>query len=100
MRTLLRFSSLFLVIAAACAPNGPDRAAVSPASAGVNSTPEIECESVLTVAEQDRLLLRRSVTHDRSCADGACFADTCTYQATPWDLGVRVTFDCREGTGP
>jgi hypothetical protein len=86
----------------ACSSGGSSnksKAKIEPASVAQppGSTPELACEQALPPSAQARLLPGRTVTHERSCADGVCFADTCTYRRDARDHGVQVLYDCRGG---
>jgi hypothetical protein len=88
-------------VAVACSSGGgksKNKIEPSPKTvAAAADTPAIRCDEVVPPAAQARLLPGRSVTHERSCADGVCFADTCTYRRDTRDRGVQVLYDCRAG---
>lgn len=67
-----------------------------PRTQSVAEAPEVDCEVALPSGDRTKLLPGRSLEHERSCADGHCFADTCQYVKGPHDPGVRVLYDCRE----
>jgi hypothetical protein len=91
--------SLFLTIGAATACSGSKtkddlKPKPTPATA-LKDAPSIDCEALLPTAERERLMPGRTVTHERSCADGKCFADTCHYNGAT-GKGIHVLYDCRE----
>lgn len=83
----------------ACSQGRSDKLAPEPKTQVLSEAPEVDCERVLPPAQRTKLLPGRVVEHERSCADGQCFADTCQYIRGPHDPGVRVLVDCRETQG-
>jgi hypothetical protein len=89
--------AMVIATATACS-SGTAKQRVEPApptTTAVTNLPPIDCDEIVPKPVQDRLLVGRQLTHERSCADGACFADTCSYRRNASDLGVRVVLDCR-----
>src|SRR5688572_27478843 len=99
MRNRIIVSVLLLVAAAAACSRAKTKDQIKPApisgSTGKDA-PTGQCQTVLPAAEQERLLPGRTVSHERSCADGKCFADTCHYNGK--GKNVHVLYDCREDT--
>jgi hypothetical protein len=60
----------------------------------LKDAPSIDCDAMVPTTERERLLPGRTVTHDRSCADGKCFADACHYNGK--GKSVHVLYDCRD----
>ncbi len=99
MRKRLLISLILLVGATVACSRGKTKDEIKPAPATVTAlkdAPRIDCEAVLPTTERERLLPGRTVTHERSCADGKCFADTCHYSGK--GKGIHILFDCREDT--